>query len=96
MSKRVGLWLIGAHGGVSTTVVVGLAALKLKLVDDCGLVSQLEQFSDLDLIDWNQIVMGGHEIRKTDSRTEAFLLSGTTPAISRELVIQCETELTHV
>lgn len=93
MSKRVGLWLIGAHGGVSTTVVVGLAALKLKLVDDCGLVSQLEQFSDLDLIDWNQIVMGGHEIRKTDSRTEAFLLSGTTPAISRELVIQCEAEL---
>ena len=93
MSKRVGLWLVGAHGGVSTTVVVGWAALKLKLTDDCGLVSQLPMFSGLGLIDWKDIVIGGHEIRKTDSRTEAFQLSGVTPAINRELVIKCESEL---
>ncbi|MFK7766624.1 MAG: inositol-3-phosphate synthase [Mariniblastus sp.] len=94
MSKRVGLWLVGAHGGVSTTVAVGLAALKLKLVDDCGLVSQLDQFKNLGLIDWSEIVLGGHEIRKTDSLTEAFQLAGVTPAINRELVIKCESELT--
>ncbi len=94
MSKRVGLWLVGAHGGVSTTVAVGLAALKLKLVDDCGLVSQLDQFKGLGLIDWADIVLGGHEIRKTDSLTEAFQLAGVTPAINRELVIKCEGELT--
>ena len=94
MSKRVGLWLVGAHGGVSTTVAVGLAALKLKLVDDCGLVSQLDQFKGLGLIDWADIVLGGHEIRKTDSLTEAFQLAGMTPAINRELVIKCEGELT--
>lgn len=93
MSKRVGLWLVGAHGGVSTTVAVGWAALKLKLTDDCGLVSQLDQFSNLGLIEWDDIVLGGHEIRKTDSRTEAFQLSGVTPAINRELVIKCESEL---
>ena len=94
MSKRVGLWLVGAHGGVSTTVAVGLAALKLELVDDCGLVSQLDQFKGLGLIDWADIVLGGHEIRKTDSLTEAFQLAGMTPAINRELVIKCEGELT--
>ncbi|MFT5299414.1 MAG: myo-inositol-1-phosphate synthase [Mariniblastus sp.] len=93
MSKRVGLWLVGAHGGVSTTVAVGWAALKLKLTDDCGLVSQLPQFAELGLIAWEDIVLGGHEIRDTDSRTEAFQLSGVTPAISRELVIKCESEL---
>ena len=93
MSKRVGLWLVGAHGGVSTTVVVGWAALKLKLTDDCGLVSQLPLFNEIGLIDWQDIVIGGHEIRKTDSRTEAFQLSGVTPAINRELVIKCESEL---
>ncbi len=93
MSKRVGLWLVGAHGGVSTTVVVGWAALKLKLTDDCGLVSQLPQFQNIGLIDWDQIVLGGHEIRDTDSLTEAFQLSGVTPAINRELVIKCESEL---
>jgi myo-inositol-1-phosphate synthase len=50
-------------------------------------------FSGLGLIDWKDIVIGGHEIRKTDSRTEAFQLSGVTPAINRELVIKCESEL---
>jgi len=93
MSKRVGMWLVGAHGGVSTTVAVGWAALKLKLTDDCGLVSQLKPFAGIGLIDWENIVLGGHEIRDTDSRTEAFQLSGVTPAINRELVIKCESEL---
>ena len=95
MSQRVGLWLIGAHGGVSTTVAVGLSALKLKATQTSGLVSELDQFSSLDFIDWSDIVIGGHEIRKTDSRTEALLLAGATPAISRELIIQCESELKH-
>ena len=93
MSNRVGLWLIGAHGGVSTTVAVGLSALKLSATQTTGLVSELEQFASLDFIDWSNIVIGGHEIRNTDSRTEALLLAGATPAISRELIIQCESEL---
>lgn len=93
MSKRVGLWLIGAHGGVSTTVAVGLAALKLNLTQNWGLVSELHQFSHLDFVEWPEIILGGHEIRKTDSRTEAMLLAGVTPAINREMIIRCENEL---
>ena len=93
MSKQVGLWLIGAHGGVSTTVAVGLSALKLQATQRSGLVSELDQFASLDFIDWSNIVIGGHEIRKTDSRTEALLLAGATPAIRRELIIKCESEL---
>ena len=93
MSKQVGLWLIGAHGGVSTTVAVGLSALKLQATQTSGLVSELNRFSSLDFVDWSNIVIGGHEIRQTDSRTEALLLAGATPAISRELVIKCEAEL---
>jgi len=93
MSKRVGLWLVGAHGGVSTTVAVGLSALKLKATQNWGLVSELDQFSNLEFIDWSNIVLGGHEIRDTDSRTEALLLAGVTPAINRELIIKCESEL---
>lgn len=93
MSKRVGLWLVGAHGGVATTVAVGLSALKLNVTENWGLVSELEQFSGLDLIQWSDIAIGGHEIRKTDALTEAFQLSGMTPAINRELIIKCESEL---
>jgi myo-inositol-1-phosphate synthase len=93
MSQRVGLWIVGAHGGVATTLAVGLAALKKGLVDNRGLVSELDGFQNLGLIEWSEIVLGGHEIRKTDSLQEAFQLSGVTPAIHRELIIACEDEL---
>ena len=40
-SSRVGIWLIGAKGGVASTAIVGLAALRRGLVGSQGLVSQL-------------------------------------------------------
>ena len=36
--KRIGLWLIGAKGGVATTVMTGLAALAQGLVEPIGLI----------------------------------------------------------
>ncbi|MBI1348909.1 myo-inositol-1-phosphate synthase [bacterium] len=72
--RRIGVWLIGAWGGVATTVVVGLLALKHKLTDTVGLVSALPQFSGLDLADWDELVLGGHEIRDTNYATEAAQL----------------------
>ena len=37
--KQIGLWLIGAKGGVATTVMTGLAALARRLVEPIGLVT---------------------------------------------------------
>ena len=90
MSRRVGLWLIGAHGGVATSVAIGLAALQRQLTDSCGLVSELPIFEELNLIDWHNMVVGGHDIRQTDSLTEAKkLASGMAAAIQPGLVDQC-------
>ncbi|WP_373650901.1 inositol-3-phosphate synthase [Schlesneria sp. DSM 10557] len=72
MAKRkVGVWLIGAWGGVATTVVVGLAALRKGLTDTTGLVTSLPPFAGLDLVNWDEIVIGGHEIRDTSYSAEA-------------------------
>ena len=50
MSKRrVGLWLIGAFGGVGTTAALGLAALGRGLTDTTSLVTALPLFDGLDL-----------------------------------------------
>ena len=50
MSKRrVGLWLIGAFGGVGTTAALGLAALGRGLIDTTSLVTALPLFDGLDL-----------------------------------------------
>lgn len=75
MTKRkVGVWLIGAWGGVATTVVVGLAALRKGLTETTGLVTGLPAFSKLDLIHWDELVVGGHEIRDTSYSAEARVL----------------------
>ena len=56
--RRIGIWIIGAKGGVSTTVIVGLIALKKGLTKNHGLVAALPQFQHLDLVDWNDLVIG--------------------------------------
>ena len=55
--KRIGLWLIGAKGGVATTVMTGLAALARGLVEPIGLITETKDFHSLNLIDWNDIVI---------------------------------------
>ena len=67
----VGIWFIGALGGIATTVSVGLAALKKELADEVGLVSALPRFQQLNLADWSAFTVGGHEIRETSYAAEA-------------------------
>jgi len=68
---QIGIWFIGALGGIATTVSVGLASLKQKLTDEAGLVSSLARFQSLDLADWSAFTVGGHEIRETTYAAEA-------------------------
>ncbi len=63
-NKKVGLWLIGACGGVGTTAALGLAAIKNKLSDTTSLVTELPLFASLKLDALESFVVGGHEIRK--------------------------------
>ena len=72
MSKRrLGIWLIGARGGVATTTITGLLALQKGLADSTGLVSELPLFSHLELPTWDQFIVGGHEIRDLSLAGEA-------------------------
>ena len=60
---RIGVWFIGAKGGVASTATVGLVALKKGLVPQVGLTGALPAFARLELADWSDFVVGGHEIR---------------------------------
>jgi myo-inositol-1-phosphate synthase len=62
------LWLIGAFGGVGTTAVLGLAALKRGLMDTTSLVTALPLFEGVDLDQPDQFVVGGHDVRRTSYR----------------------------
>jgi myo-inositol-1-phosphate synthase len=84
--ERVGIWFIGAWGGVSTTVAVGLAALQKGLGDEAGLVTALPRFSGCDLADWSRFTVGGHEIRDTSYATAARELYEKSRVFSAEML----------
>ncbi len=94
MAKRkIGVWLIGAWGGVATTAVVGLLGLRRGLTGTTGLVSVLPPFDRLDLVGWDEIVLGGHEIRETTAAAEARQLLEKSHVFQPQLLSQIEADL---
>ena len=93
---RIGIWLIGAKGGVAATTLVGLSALKQGLVPEWGLVSALPQFQHLGLAGWKDFVVGGHEIRNVRLVDEAMRLARESRAIDPRLIEQCTPELEQI
>ena len=96
VSRKVGVWFLGAFGGVATTTMVGLAALKKGLTGNQGLVSQLPQFANLDLLGWDEFVIGGHDIRTTTLYDEAMTLANVSRAIDDGLIEKCRAELNAI
>jgi len=92
-TSRLGLWLIGARGGVAATTLVGLIALRKRLVDPTALVTATPPLDALPLPAWDQFVVGGHEIREVGLADEAMRLVTESRALSRELVEQCRADL---
>jgi myo-inositol-1-phosphate synthase len=93
---KTGIWLIGARGGVATTAIVGLTALKRGLVGDQGLVSRLPKFENLGLVDWKDLVVGGHEIRDSRLADDAGELCRVSHAIDEKLISRCKGELAKI
>lgn len=69
--RRIGIWLIGAFGGVGTTTAVGLAALAQGLSSTVGLVTELPYFAAIDFDEPANFTVGGHDIRQTTFSTTA-------------------------
>ncbi len=94
--STVGIWLIGARGGVASTAVLGLAALERGLIGHVGLVSQLPQFQHLPLVGWDRLVVGGHEIRRSPLVDEVARIAGQSRIELAKVVEQCLPELEEV
>jgi myo-inositol-1-phosphate synthase len=94
--RRIGIWLLGAWGGVATTVTVGLLALRRGLTTTAGLVSELPPFQKLDLFRWDDVVIGGHEIRETTYAAEVAQLHGQSRVFSEQLLAGIREDLAAV
>jgi myo-inositol-1-phosphate synthase len=84
--RRVGVWLVGAKGGVATTLMTGLAALRSGAIEPIGLVTALQPFERLGLVDFADLVVGGHDIRGGRLGDEARRMWSESRAIVPELL----------
>ena len=64
--KRIGLWLVGARGAVSTCVAYGLHGLRAGTLAPQGLVTESEDLAGLDLPSLDDFVLGGHDVCQRD------------------------------
>jgi myo-inositol-1-phosphate synthase len=91
--RRVGLWLIGAFGGVATTAALGLAALRRGMGDTTSMVTALPLFDGVDLDEPGQFVIGGHDIRRAHFRDTIREFQQRSNIFDRDLVEGCLPDL---
>ena len=91
--RRVGLWLVGAFGGVGTTITLGLAAMARGLADRTGLVTALPLFRDLPLPEPGDFVVGGHDIRQTTFAESAEEFRRTSGVFDPAWIAACRDDL---
>jgi myo-inositol-1-phosphate synthase len=72
---------MGARGSVATTATVGLLALRARLVEPVGCVTEHPPLTDVALPGWRDLVIGGHDIVDTplDKRAELLAQGGVLP-----------------
>jgi len=91
--RRVGLWLIGAFGGVGTTATLGLSAWGRGLIDTTSLVTALPLFEPLQLDAPTSFVVGGHEIRQGGFRQTVRELQQRSNIFEPALAQACAPDL---
>src|SRR5207302_1608259 len=91
--RRVGPWLVGALGGVGTTAVLGLAALRRGLIDGTSLVTVLPPFAGLDLDAPARFVVGGHDVRRSSYRQAVTELHQRSNVFDQALIDGCLPDL---
>ncbi len=79
--KKIGVWLIGALGSISSTVILGALAMRRGMTGDTGMVTAMDPFRNLGMPAVENMEFGGCDIRRLslrDAAQEALKASGNT------------------
>ncbi|MEM7306742.1 MAG: inositol-3-phosphate synthase [Planctomycetota bacterium] len=80
--RRLGVWLVGARGAISTCVAYGLSGLRQSMIEPTGITTARGPLAALPLVGFDEIVLGGHDILRGDQSSTAADLArhGVLPA----------------
>jgi len=92
----VGVWLVGAHGSLGATVVLGARAVARRLVADVGLVTATPELKGLPLVAVGDLTFGGWDIAPTGLVAQARALARDDSAVPESLVAELEADLRTV
>jgi myo-inositol-1-phosphate synthase len=84
--KKIGVWLVGALGSISITVMLGALSLRKGLCDTTGMVTATEHFSELGLVPFDALEFGGSDVRRGSLREIASSLAREGVGIDSRLV----------
>jgi myo-inositol-1-phosphate synthase len=91
--RRVGLWLIGAFGGVGSTAALGLAALARGLTDTTALTTALPMFDGVEFDLFPAFTVGGHDIRQSSFTQGVRELHQRANVFDAATIAACEADL---
>lgn len=96
MAEPLGVWMVGALGGIGTTLVVGTRAIARGLADDTGLVTNRPELAPLELVPLTDIVFGGHEVRLSNFWESACDIARRSRSLDLELLNQLKNDLLDI
>jgi myo-inositol-1-phosphate synthase len=96
VSEPLGVWLIGALGGIGTTMVVGARAIAGGHVSDTGLVTNRPEFAPLQLVPIGDLVFGGHEVRLSNFWDSACDIARMSRSLDIELLQKLKNDLLDI
>lgn len=85
--------MIGAAGGVGCTVALGLAALRRRVIEPVGLVTECPPISNTPLAALQDIEIGGHEIRSASLEDGVEQLHQRSGLFRRDVIRACAPQL---
>lgn len=96
MTRRVGVWMVGALGGIGTTLVVGARAIARGLVSDTGLATNRPEFEGAGFAGLDELVFGGHEVRRSDYWESAYQIYRHAGSLDLEVIQALKDELLEI
>ncbi|MEW6532184.1 MAG: inositol-3-phosphate synthase [Thermodesulfobacteriota bacterium] len=94
--NKIGVWLIGALGSVSSAVILGALALRRGLIESTGMITTTEPFDKLGLVPVNALEFAGCDIRQGSLRDACRDMVEETAGIPTGILNELDDDLAEI
>ncbi len=94
--RKIGVWLIGALGSISTTVVIGAILMKKGLADAIGMITETDAFKSLDFAPVSSMEFAGCDVRRGSLYETGRQMARETGVWDRKVLEDVETDLREI